>query len=88
MRIKVSLNGTNNNPYHKYGLRQNPFPQIAEHKYYAACMHLQALDGDPIPDTDFIRRHLAGWFSQEFIDLCCIKFVKGEIVQFEVEWRD
>jgi TorA maturation chaperone TorD len=49
-------------------------------------LHLARLDGDPIPDTDYIRNHLRGW-SPEFIELCCKQFRKGELVAFDVVWR-
>ena len=83
VRFTVRLNGTCENPYHQWGCRQNPFPQIARHEYSRHILHLQALGGDPIPDVDYIRKYLAGW-SQEFIDLCCQRFRPGEMVEFEV----
>jgi hypothetical protein len=43
------------------------------------------LGGDPIPDVDYIRRHLEGW-SDEFIELCCEQFKPGEYVEFLVTW--
>lgn len=87
MRIEVELNGTDANPWLRYGLRQNPFPQIARAEYAAACIRLQKLGGDPIPDTDYIRTTLAG-FSEEFITLCCARFRKGERVKFGVAFEE
>ena len=87
MKLKVALNGTDKNPFHKWGLKQNPFPQIGKYEYDRQCRHLQALGGDPIPDTDYIRNHLKGW-SDEFVEVCCEEFRKGEYVTFTVEWKE
>jgi hypothetical protein len=81
MTFTVCLNGTDTNPYVELGLTQNPFPQIAEYEYTAQILHLQALGGMPIPDVDYIRRHLTGW-SPEFVEGCCKRFRKGEYVKF------
>jgi hypothetical protein len=87
MILKFTLNGTDENPYHKWGLKQNPFPQIAKYEYMAACRQLNKLGGDPIPNTDYIRAVLEGW-SQEFVDKVCESFVPGEIVRVSVEVPD
>lgn len=81
MRLTVHLNGTNENPWHKYGLTQNPFPQIAEYRYSAACLQMQALDGEPIKSLYDIHQRLRGW-SEEFIELCCDAYIPGESVSF------
>jgi hypothetical protein len=83
--LTVRLNGTDENSWHKFGLTQNPFPQLAKMEYDRFTLHLAALDGDPIPDTDYIRNHLKGW-DPEFVKLCCLKFKKGKRVTFIVEW--
>jgi hypothetical protein len=85
MKLKVVLNGTSENPYHKMGLKQNPFTQTGKAEYDDTA--LRKLGSDPIPSTDYIREVLVGW-SQEFIDLCCRQFVPGEIVRFEVEFEE
>jgi hypothetical protein len=51
-------------------------------------MKLNLLAADPIPDTDYIRKTLAGLFSEEFIDLCCKKFVPGRVIKFDVYFND
>jgi hypothetical protein len=51
-QFEVVLNGTDTNPYHKYGLEKNPFPQIARYEYTAHMLHIAHLGGDPIPDTE------------------------------------
>lgn len=78
MKLTVKLNGTDSNPFAQWGMTQNPFPQIADYKYAAACLQLQKLGGDPIPNTDYIREVLEG-FDPSFVDLCCAKFKLGEI---------
>jgi hypothetical protein len=87
MKIIVHLNGTDENPWHRWGLHQNPFPQIAKHEYQAGMMRLQKLGGDPIPNTDYIRETLKG-FDPEFVDLLCKMYHPGEMVKFEVSWPD
>lgn len=87
MKLRVTLNGTDKNPFHRLGMTQNPFPQLGRREYDRHILHLAKLAADPIPDADYIRRHLQGW-STEFVELCCRLFSKGEIVTFEVEWPD
>jgi hypothetical protein len=85
MRLIVALNGTSENPWHRIGLTQNPFPQIAKYEVAEACVRLQSLGGDPIPNVKYIRDKLKG-FSEEFIDLCCKNYRPGEFVKFDVEF--
>lgn len=85
MRFKVALNGTDENPYYRFGLSQNPFAQDA--KYSECLLRVQKLGGDPIPNEEYIRETLKG-FSEEFIDGCCERFRKGEYVEFFVEFPD
>lgn len=87
MKLSVALNGTDENPFHRMGLKQNPFPQLGMQEYDSVCLHLQKLGADPIPDIDYIINHLKGW-SKEFVELCCQNFKKGEMVEFEVSFQD
>jgi hypothetical protein len=87
MRFKVELNGTNENPYHRFGLSQNPFPQIAKHEFAQHMLQIQKLGGDPIPNTQYIRDTLKG-FTNEFINGCCEHFIPGQYVTFEMEYPD
>lgn len=84
MKLRVRLNGTDKNPFHMYGLKQNPFPQIAKYEYVAHIMHLQKLGADPIPNVEYIRKHLEGW-KPEFVELCVKNFVPGKMVEFTYE---
>lgn len=85
MKLVVELNGTNVNPWHRIGLKQNPFPQIAKAEYAGAVHRVQKLGGDPIPNTAYIRETLVG-FSDEFVALCCAKYIPGKTVRFAVNW--
>ncbi len=87
MKIKVVLNGTKENPYHKMGFTRNPFPQIAKAELMPAMDTLNKLAADPIPDVDYIRRTLKGW-SPEFVELCCREFKPGTMVRFEITFPD
>ncbi len=88
--LKVQLNGTDHNPWLKFGVTQNPFPQIARTETAALCIRLQALGGNPIPHdraAEYIREKLAG-FSDELIELCIQNFRPGEYTIFTVEFPD
>lgn len=86
--MTVMLNGMDTNPYSKYGVRCNPFPQIAKYETQQQIMRVQELGATPIPDTNFIRNHLKGYASEELIDLCCKQFQKGQYVEFMIGWND
>jgi hypothetical protein len=89
MKIHVDLNGTVTNPFHKWGLTQNPFLHSPKMEYDGACRQLASLGGDPIPHNaaeGYIRKCLTG-FSPEFVDLCVAQFRPGEMVRFEVFWE-
>jgi hypothetical protein len=86
--IIVSLNGTDTNPFHKYGLTQNPFGQLNTAETDDAERRLNSLGGDPIPAENaegYIREKLTG-FSPEFVDLCVKYFRAGKMVKFKVKW--
>jgi len=86
--IRVELNGTDLNPYHRLGLTQNPFPQTGKDEWKMAELQMQKLGGDPIPadrPAEYISEVLAG-FSPEFIQKCIENYRPGRIVKFEVFW--
>ncbi len=85
--IRVALNGTATNPFRQLGLLHNPFPQTANARWDAACMLVQSLGGEPIPDQAYIRKTLEG-FSPAFIELCCRQFRVGKYVVFTVTWPE
>jgi hypothetical protein len=86
IKIRVELNGTDSNPWHIFGLTQNPIPQLGKYEYDRACLQMQKLGGPPIPHDrveEYIRKVLKG-FDEEFVKLCVDQFKPGEIVRFEV----
>jgi hypothetical protein len=85
--IKVRLNGTNKNSWHKMGLKQNPFPQLGKAEYDAGERQINSLDGDPIKDANDIRQRLKG-FSEEFIEGCVARFKPGKRVEFLVNFPE
>ena len=80
--ITIKINGTKENPWHKMGFTQNPFPQIAKAEYGAGERAIASLDGDPIKDADDIRNRLKG-FDPEFVDGIIARWVPGERTEFE-----
>lgn len=57
----------------------------ASSKHRIAVLHVQELGGSPIPDADYIRRHLQG-FAPDFVELCVQNFRPGEMVEFTVSF--
>ena len=87
-QLRVTLNGTLRNPFLRLGLIQNPFPQIAKAELVDAIAALNSLAAKPIEGVEDIRSRLAGKLSEEFIDLCCLRYRKGQMVSFLVGWKD
>jgi hypothetical protein len=85
IRAMVYLNGTNENPYHRFGLLRNPFPYIAKSEFGGFNKILADLAANPIKDADDLRARMKGC-SQEFIDGCVERFRPGELVKFEIEF--
>jgi hypothetical protein len=85
--LKITLNGTGKNPWHGMGLDYNPFHQFSRMETDAAERRLAQL-AMPIADAAHIRGHLKGYFSEEFIELCCAQFIPGAMVKFTVEWKE
>jgi hypothetical protein len=86
LRLIVKINGTDKNPWHKLGMKSNPFPQLAIAEFDKAEMQLNSLDGDRVTGPEDIRERLKG-FSEEFIKLCIDKYKPGERVSFAVKFR-
>jgi hypothetical protein len=86
--ITVRLNGTDINPWHKFHLRCNPFPQIAKAEWDTGQRALAELDGDPLKGPEDIRARLKGKVSPELIELCVSQFKPGENVEFDVTFDD
>lgn len=87
--LVVTINGTNKNPWNRWGLKCNPFPQTGKAEFWKWDQVLQALDSDPIKDLGELKERLrpfVGPEAQEFVDLCCQQFRPGERVSFEVRF--
>jgi len=87
VRFRVRLNGTDVNPFDRYGVSQNPFPQNAKYEYGALCQLLNNLAAEPIRDVEHLRERLKGADS-EFVEGCCQRFRKGEVVEFVIEFPE
>lgn len=82
IELTITINGTDANPWHRYNLRQNPFPQLGRAEYDAAERQLASLDGDPIRDADDIRSRLTG-FAPEFVDGIIARWEPGKRIRFQ-----
>lgn len=86
-RVEITLNGTDENPFLRFGLRQNPFPAIPKMELSRANRIIADLHANPIKDEADLRQRLQGC-PPEFIDGCCQRFHKGEMTSFMIEWPD
>lgn len=100
MKIKVRINGSDVNRWHKMGLKANPFPQIAKAEYVALDNVLRALDADPIKSKDELIQRIeeangpvyATYMREakyqpwlEFVKFCVDHYVPGERTETELE---
>jgi hypothetical protein len=83
IELNVAINGTGINPWHRFGLRQNPFPQIGKAEYAAGERKLASLDGDPVLTADDIRERLAG-FDPAFVEGVIQRWQPGRRVRFKI----
>lgn len=85
--VQFTINGSDTNPWHRMGLKQNPFPQIGLAEYDAGCRALNKLGGDPIPPEEaeaYIRKTLQG-FAPDFVDRAVASYRAGAIVHVEFQ---
>ena len=83
IELNVTINGTGINPWHRFGLRQNPFPQLGKAEYAAGERQLASLDGDPVRTADDIRERLAG-FDPAFVEGVIQRWQPGRRVRFKI----
>jgi hypothetical protein len=83
IELNVTINGTGMNPWHCFGLRQNPFPQTGKAEYAAGERQLASLDGDPVRTADDIRERLTG-FNPEFVEGVIRRWQPGRRVRFKI----
>jgi hypothetical protein len=86
-KIKVSINGTTENPWHRFGLARNPFPQIARYEWMVGQDALASLD-EPVSSADEIRGRLQGRVSVELVELCVAQYRPGEHVTFDITFEE
>lgn len=86
LHMTITLNGTDENRWHRMGMKCNPFPQLAIAEFDKFEMQINWLDGDPLTGPDDIRERLNG-FSEQFIKLCIENFKPGERTKFKVKFR-
>lgn len=85
MKVMVTINGTAENPWHRLGLKANPFPQIAKVEAAGANAVLRSLDSDPIHNEAELRKRLQGC-SSEFVNGCIERYTPGKRVSFAIEF--
>jgi hypothetical protein len=83
IELHVTINGTDTNPWHRFGLRRNPFPQTGKAEYAAGERKLASLDAAPVRTADDIRERLAG-FDQEFAGGVIQRWQPGHRVRFKI----
>lgn len=84
--VKVKINGTDKNTFAElWGLKQNPFGQIAKAEYDAFDNLVNRLDGDPFRTKDELKEFLLKAFGGEdndFIQECLSHYMPGERTEF------
>lgn len=81
----VTLNGTDANPWHRMGVRRNPFPQVGKAELNAAEAIIRSLDAEPIRDEADLRERLAGC-SPELIEGCVKRYRPGQRTSFTISF--
>lgn len=84
-RIIVTINGTDTNPFAKWGMTHNPFPQLGAAETDGFESIVARLDGEPVTGPEDIRKRLKGC-APAFIEGCVQRYQPGERVRFELTW--
>jgi|SRR5215510_15540392 len=85
IQLRVTINGTDVNPYEKLGLKQNPFSQLGKMEYDFICRKLNLLEATPMKSADELRAWLQKErCTKEFIDLCVQHYRKGQTTRFYI----
>jgi len=77
--LEFTINGTDTNPYARWGLRCNPFPGTPYHELMRGAMQLNSLGGEPIRSAADIRERLRG-FEPAFVERVIRAWRPGKIV--------
>lgn len=87
-RVRVTLNGTAENPYRRFGLTHNPFKQVTAPFIPTWAVQLLAdLESRPITDSSDLAARLEQC-TPEFRRLCLSQFTPGQAVTFHITWED
>jgi len=81
--FKVRVNGTKEYLYGAYGLKCNPFPQVAKHEYSKLNSVLMELE-KPIKDKEHLLKILKGG-NKEFVELCLRYYEPGKVTEFIIK---
>lgn len=82
--LVVTINGTDSNPFARWGMRQNPFPQVSTSQApIGGQLALASLGGEPVTSEQDIRDRLTG-FAPDFIEGVIARWVPGQIVKFTI----
>jgi hypothetical protein len=83
VELTFPINGTDTNPYAKWGLRWNPFPGVPYHELQRGAMQLNSLGGEPIRSADDIRERLRG-FEPAFVERVIRAWRPGKLVHIHL----
>jgi len=86
--LRVTINGTDVNPYHKLGLKQNPLPQLGKAEYDYICQKLNLLEATPMKSKEELRAWLKkeGCHDGQFVDLCLQHYERGKRTRFYISF--
>jgi hypothetical protein len=82
-----SINGTDTNPYEKYGLLRSPFSSVAKAEYDGISLALNALGGEPIKSESEIHERLGKRVSRELKEIICKYYKPGKNVEVKLYWK-
>ncbi len=85
--FRFTINGTDKNPFDKYGLLQNPFSSVAKAEYDRIALTLNSLGGEPIKSEADIHQRLGNRVSREVREIICQHYKPGKNVEVKLYWQ-
>lgn len=92
MLITIRINGTDTNPWHRFGLTRNPFPQVGLREWDSFDRFLAELGAKPMPTTEALNKFLAEARElaiphrrddfDRFCEVVRMHYVPGDIASF------
>lgn len=82
--FSFSINGTDANPFERYGLSQNPFSSIGKYEYDRVAIALNSLGGEPIKAKDDFFQRLRPHVIDEMIENISSLWVPGKMVKVKL----